>query len=256
MFCEILLVFFLFGAFSYPNLNITLLPFFSIQLLCTQNTKKFTDLGAKIPRGALLSGPPGTGKTLLAKATAGEASVPFYSISGSDFVEMFVGVGPSRVRDLFREARENAPCIVFIDEIDAVGRQRGKGGFAGGNDERENTLNQLLVEMDGFDTSANVVILAATNRADILDSALTRPGRFDRQIVVDRPDIQGRKSIFEVKLYSSSAFLPHRCSHFCVCAVVCFVFCGSDISERISSFWRSHRVRQPFGVSHPWIRGS
>jgi AFG3 family protein len=162
--------------------------------------KRFSDLGAKIPKGALLCGPPGTGKTLLAKATAGEANVPFYSISGSDFVEMFVGVGPSRVRDLFKEARENAPCIVFIDEIDAVGRQRGKGGFSGSNDERENTLNQLLVEMDGFDTSHNVVILAGTNRVDILDSALTRPGRFDRQITVDKPDIKGRKEIFEVHL--------------------------------------------------------
>ena len=148
----------------------------------------------------MLSGPPGTGKTLLAKATAGEASVPFYSISGSDFVEMFVGVGPARVRDLFREARANSPCILFIDEIDAVGRQRGKGGFAGGNDERESTLNQLLVEMDGFDATTNVVVLAATNRIDILDSALTRPGRFDRQIVVDKPDIKGRKAIFEVRL--------------------------------------------------------
>eukprot|EP01041_Mallomonas_annulata_P000104 gene104-146_t len=162
--------------------------------------EKFTSLGAKIPKGALLSGPPGTGKTLLAKATAGEANVPFYSISGSDFVEMFVGVGPSRVRDLFKEARANAPCIVFIDEIDAVGRQRGKGNFSGGNDERENTLNQLLVEMDGFDTSTNVVLFAATNRADVLDAALTRPGRFDRQIVVDKPDIRGRKAIFEVHL--------------------------------------------------------
>jgi len=164
--------------------------------------KRFTDLGAKIPKGALLCGPPGTGKTLLAKATAGEANVPFFSISGSDFVEMFVGVGPSRVRDLFKEARENAPCIIFIDEIDAVGRQRGRGGFSGGNDERENTLNQLLVEMDGFDSTTNVIILAGTNRVDILDAALTRPGRFDRQITVDKPDLQGRKSIFEVYLKS------------------------------------------------------
>lgn len=137
---------------------------------------------------------------MLAKATAGEANVPFFTISGSDFVEMFVGVGPSRVRDLFKEARENAPCIIFIDEIDAVGRQRGKGGFSGGNDERENTLNQLLVEMDGFDTTANIVVLAGTNRVDILDSALTRPGRFDRQITVDKPDIKGRKQIFEIYL--------------------------------------------------------
>lgn len=165
-----------------------------------KDPKRFTDLGAKIPKGALLCGPPGTGKTLLAKATAGEANVPFFSISGSDFVEMFVGVGPSRVRDLFKEARENAPCIIFIDEIDAVGRQRGRGGFSGGNDERENTLNQLLVEMDGFDSTTNIIILAGTNRIDILDSALTRPGRFDRQITVDKPDLHGRKAIFEVYL--------------------------------------------------------
>ena len=165
-----------------------------------KSPQRFTDLGAKIPKGALLCGPPGTGKTLLAKATAGEANVPFYSISGSDFVEMFVGVGPSRVRDLFKEARANAPCIVFIDEIDAVGRQRGKGGFSGSNDERENTLNQLLVEMDGFDSTSNVVLLAGTNRVDILDNALTRAGRFDRQITVDKPDIKGRKAIFEVHL--------------------------------------------------------
>jgi AFG3 family protein len=165
-----------------------------------KDSKKFTDLGAKIPKGALLCGPPGTGKTLLAKATAGESNVPFFSISGSDFVEMFVGVGPSRVRDLFKEARANAPCIIFIDEIDAIGRQRGKGGFGGSNDERESTLNQLLVEMDGFDPSANVVILAGTNRVDILDAALTRPGRFDRQIQVDKPDIKGRKQIFDVYL--------------------------------------------------------
>ena len=194
---------------------------------------------AKIPKGALLCGPPGTGKTLLAKATAGEANVPFYSISGSEFVEMFVGVGPSRVRDLFKEARQNQPCMIFIDEIDAVGRQRGRGGFAGGddrcrnrisgaprhlhdigsvaasarwrslvdsrtgNDERENTLNQLLVEMDGFTESGGdnkVVVLAGTNRADVLDKALTRPGRFDRQITVGVPDIKGRKEIFLVHL--------------------------------------------------------
>jgi len=161
---------------------------------------KFTKLGAKIPKGALLCGPPGTGKTLLAKATAGEASVPFFSISGSDFIEMFVGVGPSRVRDLFSQARKNAPCIVFIDEIDAVARARGKGGFSGGNDERENTLNQLLVEMDGFDTREGVVVLAGTNRIDILDQAILRPGRFDRQIKVDLPDIKGRKEIFNVHL--------------------------------------------------------
>jgi len=164
-----------------------------------QSPEQFTKLGAKIPKGALLCGPPGTGKTLLAKAVAGEAGVPFFSISGSDFIEMFVGVGPSRVRDLFKEARENAPCIIFIDEIDAVGRQRGRGG-AGGNDERENTLNQMLVEMDGFDTKSGVVVLAGTNRVDILDQALTRPGRFDRQITVDRPDLKGRKEIFKVHL--------------------------------------------------------
>lgn len=165
-----------------------------------RNQKRFTDLGAKIPKGALLVGPPGTGKTLLAKATAGEASVPFFSISGSDFIEMFVGVGPSRVRDLFREARANAPCIVFIDEIDAVARSRSKGTFSGGNDERENTLNQLLVEMDGFNSSEGVVVLAGTNRADILDKAILRPGRFDRQITVDKPDIKGRREIFKVHL--------------------------------------------------------
>ncbi|KAL3913082.1 MAG: hypothetical protein SGILL_006632 [Bacillariaceae sp.] len=162
--------------------------------------EQFTKLGAKIPKGALLAGPPGTGKTLLAKAVAGEAGVPFYSISGSDFIEMFVGVGPSRVRDLFKEARNNSPCIIFIDEIDAVGRQRGRGGFSGGNDERENTLNQLLVEMDGFNPTTGVVVLAGTNRVDILDQALTRPGRFDRQITVDRPDLQGRKEIYNVHL--------------------------------------------------------
>merc|ERR1719287_285773 len=165
-----------------------------------QDSTLFTKLGAKIPKGAMLCGPPGTGKTLLAKAVAGEANVPFFSISGSDFIEMFVGVGPSRVRDLFKEARQNAPCIVFIDEIDAVGRARGKGGFSGGNDERENTLNQLLVEMDGFDTLGGVIVLAGTNRADVLDPALLRPGRFDRQINVDKPDIKGRLEIFNVHL--------------------------------------------------------
>jgi len=165
-----------------------------------QDATQFTKLGAKIPKGALLTGPPGTGKTLLAKAVAGEANVPFYTISGSDFLEMFVGVGPSRVRDLFKEARANAPCIVFIDEIDAVGRQRGRGGMGGGNDERENTLNQLLVEMDGFSTSTGVVVLAGTNRVDILDKALTRPGRFDRQITVDLPDLKGRKEVFLIHL--------------------------------------------------------
>jgi len=165
-----------------------------------QNPERYTKLGAKLPKGALLVGPPGCGKTLLAKATAGEAKAPFFSISGSDFIEMFVGVGPSRVRDLFAQARANAPCLIFIDEIDAVGRARGRGGFGGGNDERENTLNQLLIEMDGFTSSAGVVILAGTNRADILDAALLRPGRFDRQVVVDKPDIDGRVEIFMVHL--------------------------------------------------------
>eukprot|EP00761_Pharyngomonas_kirbyi_P013173 gb/GECH01013200.1/.p1 GENE.gb/GECH01013200.1/~~gb/GECH01013200.1/.p1 ORF type:complete len:942 (+),score=261.35 gb/GECH01013200.1/:1-2826(+) len=162
--------------------------------------EKFQSLGAKIPKGALLVGPPGTGKTLLAKATAGEAGVPFYSISGSDFVEMFVGVGSSRVRDLFAKARKSAPCIIFIDEIDAVGKQRNRSGFAGGNDERDNTLNQLLVEMDGFSPTTNVIVLAGTNRADVLDNALLRPGRFDRQITLDNPDVKGRQSIFKVHM--------------------------------------------------------
>jgi AFG3 family protein len=165
-----------------------------------KNPKKYTDLGGKIPKGALLVGPPGTGKTLLAKAVAGEANVPFFSISGSDFVEMFVGVGASRVRDLFKQAKEKAPCIVFIDEIDAVGRARGRNPNFGANDERENTLNQLLTEMDGFDTNTGVIILAATNRADILDRALLRAGRFDRQIHVELPDLKERKEIFEVHL--------------------------------------------------------
>ena len=165
-----------------------------------KNPKKYTALGGKIPKGVLLVGPPGTGKTLLAKAVAGEAEVPFFSISGSDFVEMFVGVGASRVRDLFKQAREKAPCIVFIDEIDAIGRARGKGAMQGGNDERENTLNQLLVEMDGFSTDKGVILMAATNRPDVLDSALLRPGRFDRQIGIDRPDLKGRAAIFKVHL--------------------------------------------------------
>jgi len=165
-----------------------------------KNPKKYTVLGAKIPKGALLVGPPGTGKTLLAKAVAGEAKVPFFSLSGSDFVEMFVGVGASRVRDLFRQAKEKAPCIIFIDEIDAIGRARGKSPAQGANDERENTLNQLLTEMDGFGTNSGVIILAATNRADILDRALMRAGRFDRQIYVDMPDLNERKDIFKVHL--------------------------------------------------------
>jgi cell division protease FtsH len=165
-----------------------------------KNPKKYTELGAKIPKGALLVGPPGTGKTLLAKAVAGEAKVPFFSLSGSDFVEMFVGVGASRVRDLFKQAKEKAPAIIFIDEIDAIGRARGKNNGFNSNDERENTLNQLLTEMDGFGTNSGVIILAATNRADVLDSALMRAGRFDRQIYVDMPDLNERKEIFQVHL--------------------------------------------------------
>ena len=160
------------------------------------NPKKYTEIGAKLPKGALLVGPPGTGKTLLAKAVAGEAKVPFFSLSGSEFVEMFVGVGASRVRDLFRQAVENAPCIVFIDEIDAIGKSRDNG--MGSNDEREQTLNQLLAEMDGFDSSKGVVILAATNRPEVLDKALLRPGRFDRRIIVDLPDQEGRVAILQV----------------------------------------------------------
>ena len=162
-----------------------------------KSPEKFTALGARIPRGVLLIGPPGTGKTLLARAIAGEAGVPFFSISGSEFVEMFVGVGASRVRDLFDQAKRNSPCLIFVDEIDAVGRHRG-AGMGGGHDEREQTLNQILVEMDGFDTTTNVIVLAATNRPDILDPALLRPGRFDRQVILDRPDIKGRKAILQV----------------------------------------------------------
>ena len=165
-----------------------------------KNPKKYTALGGKIPKGVLLVGPPGTGKTLLAKAVAGEAGVPFFTMSGSDFVEMFVGVGASRVRDLFKQAREKAPCIIFIDEIDAIGRARGRANMQGGNDERENTLNQLLVEMDGFSTDKGVILMAATNRPDVLDPALLRPGRFDRQIGIDRPDLKGREAIFKVHL--------------------------------------------------------
>ena len=165
-----------------------------------KNPEKYTNLGGKIPKGALLVGPPGTGKTLLAKAVAGEANVPFFSLSGSDFVEMFVGVGASRVRDLFKQAKDKSPAIIFIDEIDAVGRARGKNAMSGGNDERENTLNQLLTEMDGFGTNTNVIVLAATNRADVLDKALMRAGRFDRQIYVDLPDIRERAEIFKVHL--------------------------------------------------------
>jgi cell division protease FtsH len=164
-----------------------------------RNPKKYTSLGGKIPKGALLVGPPGTGKTLLAKAMAGEAQVPFFSLSGSDFVEMFVGVGASRVRDLFKQAREKAPCVIFIDEIDAIGRARGKNMMMS-NDERESTLNQLLVEMDGFGTDTGIIVLAATNRPDVLDTALLRPGRFDRQITIDKPDVKGREAIFKVHL--------------------------------------------------------
>ena len=162
-----------------------------------KDPQKFQKLGGKIPKGVLLMGPPGTGKTLLARAIAGEANVPFFSISGSDFVEMFVGVGASRVRDLFEQGKKNAPCIIFIDEIDAVGRHRG-AGLGGGHDEREQTLNQLLVEMDGFETNEGVILIAATNRPDVLDPALLRPGRFDRRVVVDRPDVNGRLGILQV----------------------------------------------------------
>ncbi|CAM0883526.1 unnamed protein product [Alopecurus aequalis] len=195
-----------------------------------QNPKKYEELGAKIPKGALLCGPPGTGKTLLAKATAGESGVPFLSISGSDFVEMFVGVGPSRVRSLFQEARECAPSIVFIDEIDAIGRARGRGGFSGGDSERENTLHQLLVEMDGFGTTSGVVVLAGTNRPDILDKALLRPGRFDRQISIDKPDINGREQIFHIhlaklKLDNQPSFYSQRL------AALTPGFAGADIAN-------------------------
>ncbi|PIA54714.1 hypothetical protein AQUCO_00900944v1 [Aquilegia coerulea] len=195
-----------------------------------KNPKKYEDLGAKIPKGALLVGPPGTGKTLLAKATAGESGVPFLSISGSDFMEMFVGVGPSRVRSLFAEARQCAPSIVFIDEIDAIGRARGRGGFTGGNDERESTLNQLLVEMDGFGTTAGVVVLAGTNRPDILDKALLRPGRFDRQISIDKPDIKGRDQIF--RIYLQKLKLDHEPSYFSQrLAALTPGFAGADIAN-------------------------
>ena len=174
-----------------------------------ESPAKFQAIGAKIPKGVLLYGPPGTGKTLLARAVAGEAGVPFYSISGSDFVEMFVGVGASRVRDLFEQAKSNAPAIIFVDEIDAVGRHRG-AGLGGGHDEREQTLNQLLVEMDGFDVKGGVILIAATNRPDILDPALLRPGRFDRQIVVDRPDLEGRRAVLTVHAQGQAARARHR----------------------------------------------
>ena len=194
---------------------------------------RYEKLGAKIPRGAILSGPPGTGKTLLAKATAGEASVPFLSVSGSEFVEMFVGVGSSRVRDLFASAKKHAPCIIFIDEIDAIGKSRGKGSQMGGNDERESTLNQLLVEMDGFGTSEHIVILAGTNRPDVLDPALTRPGRFDRHIAIDRPDVSGRKGIFKVHLgpLRLSEQLPDLESLAQKLAVLTPGFSGADIAN-------------------------
>ncbi|EPQ60581.1 ATP-dependent metallopeptidase Hfl [Gloeophyllum trabeum ATCC 11539] len=194
---------------------------------------RYEKLGAKIPRGAILSGPPGTGKTLLAKATAGEASVPFLSVSGSEFVEMFVGVGSSRVRDLFASAKKNAPCIIFIDEIDAIGKARGKGGGIGGNDERESTLNQLLVEMDGFSTSEHIVVLAGTNRPDVLDPALMRPGRFDRHIAIDRPDVSGRKGIFEVHLkpLRLSPNLPPLGDFAQKLAVLTPGFSGADIAN-------------------------
>ncbi|GFP96176.1 ATP-dependent zinc metalloprotease ftsh 8 mitochondrial [Phtheirospermum japonicum] len=195
-----------------------------------KNPKKYEELGAKIPKGALLVGPPGTGKTLLAKATAGESGVPFLSISGSDFMEMFVGVGPSRVRNLFQEARQSAPSIIFIDEIDAIGRARGRGGFSGSNDERESTLNQLLVEMDGFGTTSGVVVLAGTNRPDILDKALLRPGRFDRQISIDKPDIKGRDQIFQV--YLKKIKLDHEPTYYSQrLAALTPGFAGADIAN-------------------------
>jgi AFG3 family protein len=194
---------------------------------------KYERLGAKIPRGAILSGPPGTGKTLLAKATAGEASVPFLSVSGSEFVEMFVGVGSSRVRDLFASARKNAPCIIFVDEIDAIGKARGKGNSMGGNDERESTLNQLLVEMDGFGSTEHVVVLAGTNRPDVLDPALMRPGRFDRHIAIDRPDVSGRKGIYQVHLkpLKLSKDIPEGDAFPQKLAVLTPGFSGADIAN-------------------------
>ena len=187
-----------------------------------KDPKKFTRLGGRIPKGVLLTGPPGTGKTLLARAIAGEAGVPFFSISGSDFVEMFVGVGASRVRDLFVQGKKNAPCIIFIDEIDAVGRHRG-AGLGGGHDEREQTLNQLLVEMDGFESNEGVILISATNRPDVLDPALLRPGRFDRQVVVSLPDIKGREKILKVHMKKN----PDRSG----CA-------GSDSCQRDTGFFR------------------
>ncbi|XVF05487.1 hypothetical protein REPUB_Repub05bG0176600 [Reevesia pubescens] len=195
-----------------------------------KNPKKYEELGAKIPKGALLIGPPGTGKTLLAKATAGESGMPFLSLSGSDFMELLIGVGPSRVRKLFQEARNCAPSIIFIDEIDAIGRSRSRGGFTSGyNDERERTLNQLLVEMDGFETTSGVVVLAGTNRPDILDKALLRPGRFDRKILVDKPDIKGRKQIFQI--YLRKIKLDHEPSYYSQrLAALTPGFAGADIA--------------------------
>lgn len=195
--------------------------------------ERFQKLGAKIPRGAILSGPPGTGKTLLAKATAGESGVPFFSVSGSEFVEMFVGVGPSRVRDLFANARKNTPCIIFIDEIDAIGKSRAKQAFGGGNDERESTLNQILTEMDGFNTSDQVVVLAGTNRPDVLDKALMRPGRFDRHISIDRPTMDGRKQIFRVHLSKivTSEDMEYLCGRL---AALTPGFAGADIGNCVN----------------------
>lgn len=195
--------------------------------------ERFQKLGAKIPRGAILSGPPGTGKTLLAKATAGESGVPFFSVSGSEFVEMFVGVGPSRVRDLFANARKNTPCIIFIDEIDAIGKSRSKSQFGGGNDERESTLNQILTEMDGFNTSEQVVVLAGTNRPDVLDKALMRPGRFDRHIGIDRPTMKGRRQIFAVHLKKivTKVDLEYLCGRL---AALTPGFSGADIANCVN----------------------
>lgn len=198
-----------------------------------KESEKFQRLGAKIPRGAILSGPPGTGKTLLAKATAGESGVPFFSVSGSEFVEMFVGVGPSRVRDLFANARKNTPCIIFIDEIDAIGKSRSKQNFGGGNDERESTLNQILTEMDGFNTSEQVVVLAGTNRPDVLDKALMRPGRFDRHITIDRPTMKGREQIFRVHLKKilTKEDMDYLCGRL---AALTPGFAGADIANCVN----------------------
>jgi AFG3 family protein len=199
-----------------------------------KHPKKYTDLGAKLPRGALLVGPPGTGKTLLAKSVAGEAEVPFFAIAGSNFVEMFVGVGASRVRDLFKKAKEKAPSIIFIDEIDAVGRKRG-GKFTGGHDERDNTLNQLLVEMDGFGTETNVIIIGATNRVDTLDSALLRPGRFDRQVEINLPDRKGREEIFKIYLKKVALDKSKSLEEYATrLATLTPGFSGADISNLVN----------------------